>query len=142
MWHPAHIRFNLFTLIIKFILLSRSWNSSSDINMGSMTCSRKPIYLNVLNVYTLNGTFVIRCKLVIELAVFANFTLNHINARRDKIRPKVIAELHVKRVEVSINCFREKSDAISSNSLVLYINLTKYVDIKIIQAHASIIHAA
>jgi len=59
-----------------------------------------------------------------------------------KIRPKVVVELHVKRVEVSINCFREKSDAISSNSLVLHINLIKYVDIKITQAHASIIHAA
>jgi len=36
-----------------------------------------------------------------------------------KIRSKVIAELHVKRIEVSINCSWENSDVISSNSLAL-----------------------
>ena len=53
-WHPARMGFSLFTLIIKFNIrdnahpLSHSWNSLSDVNMGSITCcsyhSRKSMY--------------------------------------------------------------------------------------------------
>jgi len=50
-----------------------SWNSSSDVNINSMTRrsyhSRKEVHLNVLSVYTINVTFVVRRKLAVERGV-------------------------------------------------------------------------
>ena len=50
---------------------------------------------------------------------------------KTKLRSKMVAELHVKRIRASINCLRENSDTIE---LGVTINLTEHVDIEIAQA--------
>jgi len=85
-WHLARMGFNLFTLIVKFNIrdnahpLSRSWNSSSNARVGSMTCCSYHAqigvsdYLAVLCNYALISTFILRCEFTVEFTAVFTFT--------------------------------------------------------------------